>query len=72
MAVYLGGIEMTWMDFPEALPKPEGDIAVGASAKGGHFFLGDLDEVQISNTPRPGAWIRASYSSQGLDGMLLT
>jgi biopolymer transport protein ExbB len=72
VALYLGGIEMTWMELPDVLPKPEGDMAIGASIKGGHFFLGDLDEVQISNTARSSAWIRAAHSSQGPDGMLLT
>ncbi|MDY6989271.1 MAG: DUF2341 domain-containing protein [Thermodesulfobacteriota bacterium] len=72
VAIYLGGIEMTWMELPDMLPKPAGGIAIGASRKGDHYFVGDLDEVQLSNTPRPGAWIRASFSSQGPDGMLLT
>jgi biopolymer transport protein ExbB len=72
VALYLGGIEMTWKELPDVLPKPAGDIVIGASAKGDHFFLGDLDEVQISSITRSGPWIRASYASQGPDGLLVS
>ena len=72
VVLYLGGIEMTWMELPDILPKPASDIAIGASIKEGHFFIGDLDDVQISNTVRPDGWIRAAHATQGPDDMLLT
>ena len=70
LTVYLDGIETFWMNLPGPMPELASSLFLGASAGEGHFFLGDLDEVQISNTARPAAWIRAAARSQGPEGVL--
>jgi biopolymer transport protein ExbB len=67
ITVYLDGIETTWAKFPVGIPSMLADLAVGASTKEGHYFAGDLDEVQISNVARPAGWIRAAFRGQGPD-----
>jgi biopolymer transport protein ExbB len=63
---------MTWKGLPGALPQPESDLVIGASAKGEHFFVGDLDEIRISNAARTIGWIRAAYKAEGPDGLLIS
>jgi biopolymer transport protein ExbB len=43
-----------------------GALTVGGSAGGGHFLVGDLDELEVSNTARPDEWILAAARSQGM------
>jgi biopolymer transport protein ExbB len=69
LTIYLDGIEMNWMELPCSLPEFAGDMVLGASVEGDHFFSGDLDETKISNKARSGAWIRGAYRSQGPDGL---
>ncbi len=70
ITVYINGKEAASIKFKGTVPSPSADIIIGASAKGDIPFTGDLDEVQLSNTVRPGDWIRAAYQSQGPDGKL--
>lgn len=72
VTIYLDGIEMYWMDFPVDMPVVEGDMAIGASVKEGHYFAGDMDELQISKSARSGDWVRAAYHSQGIEAKLLS
>jgi biopolymer transport protein ExbB len=72
IALFLDGIEMYWTEFPAELPAMDTDIILGASASGEHFFMGDLDEVQLSNMPRSSGWIRALYAAQGMESTLLS
>ena len=50
---------------PANLSEIAGTLTVGGSAAGGHFFVGDLDEVQASAVTRPPEWVRAQARSQG-------
>jgi len=43
-----------------------GAVTVGGSAAGGHFFSGELDELQISNVARNDDWLKAAARSQGM------
>jgi len=70
ITLYLDGKEAASTKFKGTLPVPSADIVVAASATGGNIFTGDLDEMQLSNTARPGDWIREAFQSQGPDGML--
>ena len=70
LTIYLDGIETFWMNLPGSMPELAGRLFMGASAGEGHFFLGDLDEAQISNVARPAAWIRTAARSQGPGGVL--
>jgi len=48
-----------------------GTLTVGGSAAGGHNLVGDLDEVQVANVPRGGAFVQAAARSQGIDAPLV-
>jgi biopolymer transport protein ExbB len=48
-----------------------GKLSVGAAPAGTNRFVGDLDELQISNVARSDGWIRAAARSQGMDAPLL-
>lgn len=71
ITLYLDGIETYFINFPTGIPAMETDIVIGASAKNEHFFMGDLDEMQISNAARSSDWIRTMYASQGRESTLL-
>jgi len=43
-----------------------GDVVVGTG------FKGELDELQLSNVARPGAWLQAQAASQGEGGRMVT
>lgn len=70
LTIYLDGIETFWMNLHGPMPELAGSLCLGASAIEGNFFFGDMDEVQISNTARPAAWLRAAARSQGSEGAL--
>ena len=70
LAVYMDGSKLTWTDFPGELPEISGNVFIGGAAEGNHFFAGELDEIEISNTARGDAWVRTLYASQGPDGLL--
>jgi biopolymer transport protein ExbB len=69
-AVYLDGKEVSALNIFAALPAPAAEIALGASMKAQNAFAGDLDEIQIANVVRPGAWFAAAVAGQGQDGKL--
>ncbi|NVN90573.1 MAG: DUF2341 domain-containing protein [Desulfuromonadales bacterium] len=66
MSLYLDGKEASSANLAGDLPAPAADIALGAS------FVGDMDEIQIANVARPGAWFAAAVAGQGQDGKLTT
>lgn len=71
LAVYVDGQEMASAAVSGLLPSLDTDIILGASAAGDHQFAGDLDEVQLSTRVRSPAWIKAMFSSQGLEAKLV-
>ena len=54
---------------PLTLAEVGGTLTVGA-AGGAKFFVGDVDEVQVSKVARSPEWIKASVASQGMDSNL--
>ncbi|HXY55550.1 MAG TPA: MotA/TolQ/ExbB proton channel family protein [Nitrospirota bacterium] len=70
ITVYLDGKEASASVLNRAIPAPSSDIILGGAAKGGNAFIGDLDEVQLSNSVRTAGWIKAEFQSQGPDGVL--
>ena len=70
LTVYIDGRETAALAAPT--PALAGDIVLGASAAGGNFFTGELDEVQISNLARSADWIKAAARGQGQDARLVT
>ena len=65
LTVYLDGSEAQWMKVKTDFTGISGDIFIGGGPDGAHALSGDLDELRISGTPRPAAWIRGLFSSQG-------
>ena len=43
-----------------------GTLTIGGSAAGAHFYSGELDELEVSNTARATDWIKAAARSQGM------
>ncbi|HID30207.1 MAG TPA: DUF2341 domain-containing protein, partial [Desulfobacterales bacterium] len=72
ISIFLDGTEMNWADLRPNLPSLDTDLVIGGSRAVDHFFAGDVDEIQISNTARTAGWIRTAYASQGPDGFLLS
>ncbi len=71
ISLYLDGIEAYFMNFPSAFPTIEGNLVIGGSAQNAHLFLGDLDEVQVSNVARSSDWIRALFASEGQESAMI-
>jgi len=49
-----------------AIPDIGGALTIGGSAAGGNFLIGELDELEVSNTARPDEWLIAAARSQGM------
>ena len=43
-----------------------GALTIGGAGGGGHFYSGELDELEVANTARSTDWIKAAARSQGL------
>jgi biopolymer transport protein ExbB len=52
-------------------PEITGDISVGMSLNATNGFIGELDEMQISNKARSVGWIQTAALSQGAESKLL-
>lgn len=72
VAMYLDGNEVIASTIKGTVPAPSADIVIGAAAKGGNAFSGDIDEIQLSNTARSGELIKAAFQGQGPEGILTT
>ena len=70
VTIYIDGRETATLD--TATPALAGDIVLGASAGGGNFFSGELDEVELSNVARSAGWIGVAARSQGQDAKFVT
>ncbi len=69
VALFLDGREVSGIDSQFA--ETGGTLTVGASAAGGSFFTGQLDELTIANTARSSDWIKAQFANQGPDDKLV-
>ncbi|MEQ1801396.1 MAG: DUF2341 domain-containing protein [Gammaproteobacteria bacterium] len=69
VALYLDGREVSGIDSQFA--ETGGTLTVGASAAGGSFFTGQLDELTIANAARSPDWIKAQFANQGQEDKLV-
>ena len=70
ITLYLDGKEASSGKLNRGIPAPSADIIIGGAAKGGSAFIGDLDEVQLSNAVRSAGWLKEAFQSQGPEGLL--
>lgn len=70
VSILLDGLQLFYADAPFRFQPWKTGIVLGASADGQHAFVGEMDELQLSNVPRPSGWIRAAWASQTADGPL--
>lgn len=49
-----------------ALAEVGGTLTIGSSAQGSNALTGEIDELEVSNTPRKTEWIKAAARSQGM------
>jgi biopolymer transport protein ExbB len=70
LSLFVDGVEI--VSTPAETTEIAGTLTLGGSATGGHRFVGEVDEVQVANTPRSGDWLLASVRSQGQESPLLT
>jgi biopolymer transport protein ExbB len=43
-----------------------GTLTIGGAAAGGHFYSGEMDELEVANTVRSADWLKAAARSQGM------
>lgn len=72
VSLYVDGSEVATTPLRGAMPSPSSDIFIGAAAGGADGFIGDMDEIQLSNIVRPAAWMKAAFHNQGPDGKLIS
>lgn len=68
--IFIDGQEAATAIAPSILPEMTSNLSIGFSAADNHSFSGEFDEFSIAGTPRTAAWIKASFSSQGLQANL--
>jgi biopolymer transport protein ExbB len=66
--LFVDGEDVASMD--AELPEIAAPFVIGQSAAGANGFVGELDELQISNTVRSADWLKAAAASQGLTAKL--
>jgi biopolymer transport protein ExbB len=64
LALFVDGVEAGAVD--AALPEIAAPFVVGRAAAGANGFIGELDELAISNTARSPDWLKAIAASQGM------
>lgn len=69
MSIVIDGVEAATTPIPAL--EMDGPVSVGTTADGTHFYVGELDELQISATARVNDWLRAAAANQGADSKLL-
>lgn len=70
VTIYVDGKQVA--SEPAAMVALDGNMVLGATASGEHFFQGELDEVQILNAARSAEWIKAEALSQGQDAKMIS
>jgi biopolymer transport protein ExbB len=66
LTLFLDGQEAAGANLGAVLPSPAADLNFAIS------YVGDLDEIQVANVPRPAAWFTAAVAGQGAEGKLTT
>ncbi len=70
LSIYVDGSEVASVPFSGPLPEPSADMMVGASLKGEHSLIAEIDEASLSKIAAPAALIRTSYLGEGPDAAL--
>ncbi len=70
ITLYLNGREAASTKFKGTVPAPSSDLVLGADAKGGNPFIGDLDEVELAKSARSADWIKAAFQTGSSEGAL--
>lgn len=68
LAIYLDGMEMTFVNLPKQMPALAGDLIIGDDGQGGHSYIGDLDEVGMSIQAQSVDRVRLAFATQGPEG----
>ena len=64
LTLFRSGVEDVSVD--ATVPAIAGELIIGAGPGNTNHFVGDIDEIQVSNTVRPAEWIAALAKSQGM------
>ncbi len=72
MAVFINGREVATV--PAQVAPVSGDIVIGGSTdeEEAAFLVGEMDELQISNTARDAGWFKLAVDGQGVGARLVT
>jgi biopolymer transport protein ExbB len=68
--LYVDGSEAVSSKLQGGLPAPLADMIIGGSASSDNYFMGDIDELRLSNVARPAGWLKAAFQSQGSEGVM--
>ena len=66
--LFIDGEDAASMDAD--IPEIQAPLVIGQSATGTNGYVGDLDELEVSNTVRSADWIRAAATSQSVSANL--
>lgn len=69
MSLFIDGNESAYTE--SAFPAIQGDMLIGMGADGQHGFVGDIDEVGVSNVARSASWLQTASQGQGQAGKLM-
>jgi biopolymer transport protein ExbB len=72
VALYIDGVEVLAVKFKGPVPAPAADMIIGTSTRGENAFIGEIDELQLSNSVRSAGWIKGAFQSQGPEGVMTT
>jgi biopolymer transport protein ExbB len=64
LTLYVDGLDAAHANVD--LQEIGGTLTIGGSAASAHYFSGELDELEVSNTVRSADWLKAAARSQGL------
>jgi len=70
LSVYVDGVEAASMQ--AYIPEAAAPLVIGQSAAGANGYVGELDELEVSNTARSADWIKAAAASQSVMANLVT
>ena len=70
MSLYLDGKETSYLE--TAIPVFNGRMTIGNDAAGDNGFIGNLDELTLSNTARSENWLGLSMQIEGIGATMLT
>jgi biopolymer transport protein ExbB len=64
LTLFIDGIDAAHANVE--LQEIAGTLTIGGSAASGHYYTGELDELEVSSTVRSADWLKAAARSQGM------